>query len=182
MSCASLEVTLFWPGTGSGRRRRCWGHRLPNVRLYIMQPSAATLPPTASSHLQHSYISFRSLFSIHKTNPHSVSFQTTFLICAFRSSHERAEPQRLRSVSNPAFSFWFAYLIDLSRSCRPCSPSDPFADEGDPLGQNNDVGTQQNYIHIRIQQRNGRKTLTTLQGLPKGAFWRSSLRLSFSPG
>jgi translation initiation factor 1 len=45
---------------------------------------------------------------------------------------------------------------------------DPFADEGDPLGGSNDVGSQQNYIHIRIQQRNGRKTLTTLQGLPKG--------------
>ncbi|EED79523.1 eukaryotic translation initiation factor 1 [Postia placenta Mad-698-R] len=44
---------------------------------------------------------------------------------------------------------------------------DPFADEGDPLGASADVGTQQNYIHIRIQQRNGRKTLTTLQGLPK---------------
>ena len=47
---------------------------------------------------------------------------------------------------------------------------DPFADEGDPLGSNKDVGSQQNYIHIRIQQRNGRKTLTTLQGLPKGLF------------
>ncbi|KAH8107126.1 translation initiation factor SUI1 [Cristinia sonorae] len=44
---------------------------------------------------------------------------------------------------------------------------DPFADEGDVLGQDNDVGSQQNYIHIRIQQRNGRKVLTTLQGLPK---------------
>ncbi|KZT09475.1 eukaryotic translation initiation factor 1 [Laetiporus sulphureus 93-53] len=44
---------------------------------------------------------------------------------------------------------------------------DPFADEGDPLGAGADVGTQQNYIHVRIQQRNGRKTLTTLQGLPK---------------
>uniref|UniRef100_A0A0W0F8Z4 SUI1 domain-containing protein n=1 Tax=Moniliophthora roreri TaxID=221103 RepID=A0A0W0F8Z4_MONRR len=43
---------------------------------------------------------------------------------------------------------------------------DPFADE-DPLGDNQDVGSQANYIHIRIQQRNGRKTLTTLQGLPK---------------
>jgi len=43
---------------------------------------------------------------------------------------------------------------------------DPFADEGgDSL--DSAVGTQQNYIHIRIQQRNGRKTLTTLQGLPK---------------
>ncbi|KAL7283445.1 LOW QUALITY PROTEIN: hypothetical protein ACG7TL_002876 [Trametes sanguinea] len=46
---------------------------------------------------------------------------------------------------------------------------DPFADEGDPLGSTQDVGSQQNYIHIRIQQRNGRKTLTTLQGLPKGS-------------
>ncbi|KAI0709301.1 eukaryotic translation initiation factor 1 [Earliella scabrosa] len=44
---------------------------------------------------------------------------------------------------------------------------DPFADEGDPLGSTQDVGSQSNYIHIRIQQRNGRKTLTTLQGLPK---------------
>ncbi|GJJ12143.1 hypothetical protein Clacol_006384 [Clathrus columnatus] len=45
---------------------------------------------------------------------------------------------------------------------------DPFADEDDPLGNTKDVGSQQNYIHIRIQQRNGRKTLTTLQGVPKG--------------
>jgi translation initiation factor 1 len=44
---------------------------------------------------------------------------------------------------------------------------DPFADEGQQLGDE-DVGSQQNYVHIRIQQRNGRKTLTTLQGLPKG--------------
>jgi len=43
---------------------------------------------------------------------------------------------------------------------------DPFADEGDPLASAEDVGNQQN-IHIRIQQRNGRKTLTTLQGLPR---------------
>jgi len=44
---------------------------------------------------------------------------------------------------------------------------DPFAEEGDPLATTQDVGSQANYIHIRIQQRNGRKTLTTLQGLPK---------------
>jgi len=44
---------------------------------------------------------------------------------------------------------------------------DPFADEGDPLGDSKDVGSSQKYIHIRVQQRNGRKTLTTLQGLPK---------------
>jgi translation initiation factor SUI1 len=53
---------------------------------------------------------------------------------------------------------------------------DPFADEIDPLGGNQDVGSQQNYIHIRIQQRNGRKTLTTLQGLPKGAHSKPPLQ------
>ncbi|KAF9132641.1 Eukaryotic translation initiation factor eIF-1 [Mortierella sp. 14UC] len=39
---------------------------------------------------------------------------------------------------------------------------DPFAD----LGDSTDTTAQQEYIHIRIQQRNGRKTLTTIQGLP----------------
>ncbi|KAJ3486597.1 hypothetical protein NLI96_g4126 [Meripilus lineatus] len=43
------------------------------------------------------------------------------------------------------------------------SCADPFAD----VGGTQDITTQQNYIHVRIQQRNGRKTLTTLQGLPK---------------
>ncbi|KAI0684202.1 translation initiation factor SUI1-domain-containing protein [Cytidiella melzeri] len=49
-----------------------------------------------------------------------------------------------------------------------CPSTDPFADEGDALAAaNNDIGSQSNYIHIRVQQQNGRKTLTTLQGLPK---------------
>lgn len=39
---------------------------------------------------------------------------------------------------------------------------DPFADDGDELG----ASKNSNYVHIRIQQRNGRKTLTTVQGLP----------------
>lgn len=47
---------------------------------------------------------------------------------------------------------------------------DPFAEEGDPFAEAADVGSQEDYIHIRIQQRNGRKTLTTLQGLPKSAW------------
>uniref|UniRef100_A0A8C7E0N5 Eukaryotic translation initiation factor 1B n=1 Tax=Naja naja TaxID=35670 RepID=A0A8C7E0N5_NAJNA len=42
-------------------------------------------------------------------------------------------------------------------------PPDPFADatKGDDLLP---AGTE-DYIHIRIQQRNGRKTLTTVQGI-----------------
>lgn len=53
---------------------------------------------------------------------------------------------------------------------------DPFADTGEEnlhTVEGKDTNekkqaAQQNYIHIRVQQRNGRKTLTTLQGLPKG--------------
>lgn len=44
-----------------------------------------------------------------------------------------------------------------------CPFADPFADatKGDDLLP---AGTE-DYIHIRIQQRNGRKTLTTVQGI-----------------
>ncbi|OJJ43414.1 hypothetical protein ASPZODRAFT_154600 [Penicilliopsis zonata CBS 506.65] len=40
----------------------------------------------------------------------------------------------------------------------------PFAEADEDTGE---TRTSQSYIHIRIQQRNGRKTLTTVQGLPK---------------
>ncbi|KAG8758914.1 Eukaryotic translation initiation factor eIF-1 [Serendipita sp. 396] len=43
--------------------------------------------------------------------------------------------------------------------------ADPFDPEDDEFEQSD--STKENYIHIRIQQRNGRKTLTTLQGLGK---------------
>ena len=47
-------------------------------------------------------------------------------------------------------------------SCSSTSSSpDPFADKGD---DQHPAGTE-DYIHIRIQQRNGRKTLTTVQGI-----------------
>ncbi|WEW57512.1 Eukaryotic translation initiation factor eIF-1 [Emydomyces testavorans] len=52
----------------------------------------------------------------------------------------------------------FAALLLKRGSC------DPFAEADEDTG---DTKQSQNYIHIRIQQRNGRKTLTTVQGLPK---------------
>lgn len=45
---------------------------------------------------------------------------------------------------------------------------DPFED--DLLGETETVGSQKDNIHIRIQQRNGKKTLTTLQGLGEGVW------------
>ncbi|AXA51113.1 translation initiation factor 1 [Malassezia restricta] len=50
---------------------------------------------------------------------------------------------------------------------------DPFADVGDDpapediVEEKKKTSQANSYVHIRIQQRNGRKTLTTLQGLPK---------------
>lgn len=48
---------------------------------------------------------------------------------------------------------------------------DPFADAEDTLSSSPDLKSHYNRrgadnIHIRIQQRNGRKTLTTVQGIP----------------
>ncbi|KAF3095747.1 Eukaryotic translation initiation factor eIF-1, variant 2 [Orbilia oligospora] len=37
----------------------------------------------------------------------------------------------------------------------------------DPFAETDGGDDKKDYIHIRIQQRNGRKTLTTIQGLPK---------------
>jgi translation initiation factor 1 len=39
--------------------------------------------------------------------------------------------------------------------------ADPFADDNDTITSS----SSDRYIHIRIQQRNGRKTLTTVQGI-----------------
>ncbi|PKC61051.1 eukaryotic translation initiation factor 1 [Rhizophagus irregularis] len=48
---------------------------------------------------------------------------------------------------------------------------DPFADTGEE-----EAGQPQGYIHIRIQQRNGRKTLTTVQGLPSEYYQKKLLK------
>lgn len=44
-----------------------------------------------------------------------------------------------------------------------CSSLDPFADA--TKGDDRLPAGTEDYIHIRIQQRNGRKTLTTVQGI-----------------
>lgn len=95
-------------------------------------------------------------------------FRPTHLPAPFSSSHERTKPQFLRCVAMHCAGGVNARhrysRLDRKLTMRS---TDPFADEGDPLGDSADVGSTADYIHIRIQQRNGRKTLTTLQGLPK---------------
>lgn len=43
--------------------------------------------------------------------------------------------------------------------------------DDDILGEIGDVGSQTQFVHIRVQQRNGRKSITTLQNLPKSVFF-----------
>ncbi|KAA0183648.1 Translation initiation factor SU [Fasciolopsis buskii] len=37
----------------------------------------------------------------------------------------------------------------------------------DPFAEESELGSEGKFVHIRIQQRNGRKTITTVQGLPE---------------
>ena len=115
----------------------------------------------------------------HHSEQPPLSFYSNLVSVSSRPSHERAEPQHFRYASCSLPLNARLSIPVLPRSLGACAnwPTDPFADEGD-LGTSQDVGSQQNYIHIRIQQRNGRKTLTTLQGLPKGAspFYYAGIR------
>jgi len=51
--------------------------------------------------------------------------------------------------------------------------SDPFAD-AEVIEQTDHSGAD--YVHIRVQQRNGRKSLTTIQGLKKGFDYKKVLK------
>ncbi|XP_024968683.1 protein translation factor SUI1 homolog 2-like [Cynara cardunculus var. scolymus] len=54
----------------------------------------------------------------------------------------------------------------------PCA-FDPFID----IKQDPDCGVGgKQYVHIRIQQRNGKKSLTTIQGLKKGVSYEKILK------
>ncbi|PWY67501.1 translation initiation factor SU [Aspergillus heteromorphus CBS 117.55] len=66
-------------------------------------------------------------------------------------------PEQKRTASTPAYMSVFMSLMALVVVY-------PFAEADEDTGE---TKQSQNYIHIRIQQRNGRKTLTTVQGLPK---------------
>ena len=87
-------------------------------------------------------------------------------------------PARLRSQRSAThffshFSTYKAKYIDKERmSIQNLASYDPFADVGDDpapediVEEKKKTSQANSYVHIRIQQRNGRKTLTTLQGLP----------------
>jgi len=49
---------------------------------------------------------------------------------------------------------------------------DPFAD----VDGEEDAGASKEYVHIRVQQRNGRKSLTTIQGLDPSVSYKKVLK------
>lgn len=65
------------------------------------------------------------------------------------------------SVRNDVFPI--IYVRSLRSSNPICMGADPFADA---KGEDSGAGTK-DYVHVRVQQRNGRKSLTTVQGLKK---------------
>ncbi|OGM45949.1 hypothetical protein ABOM_005260 [Aspergillus bombycis] len=83
-------------------------------------------------------------------------------------------PDQKSTASTPAYMSVFMSLMALVvgpfrekaefMSIENLKTFDPFAEADEDTGE---TKQSQNYIHIRIQQRNGRKTLTTVQGLPK---------------
>ncbi|RMX74838.1 hypothetical protein D0869_12203 [Hortaea werneckii] len=75
-------------------------------------------------------------------------------------------PKRLPIRQSKASPHYFSKNKTSSHeSSSPMSIENPFAEAED--NQPDTKKGAQDYIHIRIQQRNGRKTLTTVQGLPK---------------
>ncbi|GIC86560.1 eukaryotic translation initiation factor eIF-1 [Aspergillus udagawae] len=83
-------------------------------------------------------------------------------------------PEQKKSAATPAYMSVLMSLMALVvgplrpkaefMSIENLKTFDPFAEADEDTGE---TKQSQNYIHIRIQQRNGRKTLTTVQGLPK---------------
>ncbi|KAL4922182.1 translation initiation factor SUI1 [Aspergillus aurantiobrunneus] len=77
--------------------------------------------------------------------------------------------EQKKNATTPAYMSVLMSLMALAVTYLPIflppTPApDPFAEADEDTGE---TKQSQNYIHIRIQQRNGRKTLTTVQGLPK---------------
>lgn len=56
----------------------------------------------------------------------------------------------------------YTYMVEVGIYQIPTSSLDPFAE-----AKETDAPGAKEYVHIRIQQRNGKKSLTTVQGLKK---------------
>ncbi|KAL8277063.1 hypothetical protein RQP46_010491 [Phenoliferia psychrophenolica] len=87
-----------------------------------------------------------------------------------RATRASLADAQILSLARPAALLVFAFAVSQILNSKPY---DPFADVDDdtPTVSTDEVeaskkNKEADVIHIRIQQRNGRKTITTLQGLP----------------
>lgn len=53
--------------------------------------------------------------------------------------------------------------------------ADPFA-EDNTTSKSKKGGDNKDYVHVRVQQRNGKKSLTTVQGLPEAFDYKKILK------
>ncbi|KAI4248435.1 MAG: hypothetical protein L6R40_000995 [Gallowayella cf. fulva] len=128
-------------------------HPLPHI-IVTPQPSQASTDNQISTLPQSIQTRYRiNILSTH-TGLISPSISEQYGYMSIENLKTFGESQRLtQDHALPSFElFWMALL------------SYPFAEADEDTGE---TKQSQNYIHIRIQQRNGRKTLTTVQGLPK---------------
>ncbi|KAK8230370.1 translation initiation factor SUI1 [Phyllosticta capitalensis] len=89
-------------------------------------------------------------------------FTQPLVSLATDSQHHPAKS--LSNVASRSTRLIFLDHCSLTSTVTLTPSADPFAEADEDTGE---TKQSQNYIHIRIQQRNGRKTLTTVQGLPK---------------
>ncbi|KAG6423826.1 hypothetical protein SASPL_114229 [Salvia splendens] len=82
-----------------------------------------------------------------------------YLFIAYRFDHSNPVTQILFSVSRLLHQPSFMSDLDIQIP----TTFDPFTDAN---ADNSSTGSK-DYVHIRVQQRNGRKSLTTVQGLKK---------------
>lgn len=136
-----------------------------------------------TSSLTHAFGSFFILFlssfirsnQIYSFNATLLSTMSTLQNIIFKGTGEWQQGprdhwiERERTNETDSAASWgrFSTSIPPSHSCILflCPSLDTFDDDG--VGEQTLVkaGEKSNYVHIRIQQRNGRKSLTTVQGL-----------------
>jgi translation initiation factor 1 len=93
---------------------------------------------------------------------------------AKKSSKPKGKDKYL-AEARPSEQEFMSGTPDFDDDALPPTSFDPFADEAADAGAGAGAGDD-GRVHLRVQQRNGRKTLTTVQGLSKGFNYAKVLR------
>ena len=156
--------------------------------IHVCGSASSPLSPPSGPHhhddKSHSYLTSRIDHALQVSSLHPVCLLTLYITAGF-AHFTQYRPLSLIPVS-PIIKDGYDYfsntfflslhlpkplvfhIYTLSQASRPMSIEnlkiiDPFAEAEDVHREH---AHRENCIHIRIQQRNGRKTLTTVQGIP----------------